>query len=204
MTLEIIKRHLLVFCWSCDEIPLKWEKKISEPPVYEEGSIDTTLDPPPKWSVNAFKFHLVEIFVDWSLKGFSVRYMFYIFDNLIELSAKMTLWDYYCEVHNLNAKSQKNCFAALNNTLIQCYKLKNITWQVCLTWECWILELLGWLVENLLELFPQRAVDQEVHRATQSQSLNGIWNWDGIHKEAKASGFFKDYFRPLDLLGFLN
>ncbi len=27
VTLEIIKRHLLVFCWSCDEIPLKWEEK---------------------------------------------------------------------------------------------------------------------------------------------------------------------------------
>ncbi len=27
LTLEIIKRGLLVFCWSCDEIPLKWEKK---------------------------------------------------------------------------------------------------------------------------------------------------------------------------------
>ncbi len=27
VTLEIIKRRLLVFCWSCDEIPLKWEEK---------------------------------------------------------------------------------------------------------------------------------------------------------------------------------
>jgi hypothetical protein len=31
------------------------KKKISEPPVYEKGSNETTLDPPPKWSVNAFK-----------------------------------------------------------------------------------------------------------------------------------------------------
>ncbi len=31
-------------------------KKISEPPVYEQGLNETTLDPPPKWSVNAFKF----------------------------------------------------------------------------------------------------------------------------------------------------
>ena len=27
VTLKVIKRHLLVFCWSCDEIPLKWEEK---------------------------------------------------------------------------------------------------------------------------------------------------------------------------------
>ncbi len=27
LILEIIKRGLLIFCWSCDEIPLKWEKK---------------------------------------------------------------------------------------------------------------------------------------------------------------------------------
>jgi hypothetical protein len=33
-------------------------KKISEPPVYEYGSNETTLDPPPKWSVNAFKTSL--------------------------------------------------------------------------------------------------------------------------------------------------
>ncbi len=30
-------------------------KKISEPPVYQKGSNEPTLDPPPKWSVNAFK-----------------------------------------------------------------------------------------------------------------------------------------------------
>jgi hypothetical protein len=30
-------------------------KKISEPPVYEKESNETTLDPPWKWSVNAFK-----------------------------------------------------------------------------------------------------------------------------------------------------
>ncbi len=28
VTLEIIKRRLLVFCWSCDELPLNWEEKI--------------------------------------------------------------------------------------------------------------------------------------------------------------------------------
>ncbi len=27
VTLEIIKRRILVFCWSCDESPLKWNKK---------------------------------------------------------------------------------------------------------------------------------------------------------------------------------
>jgi hypothetical protein len=30
-------------------------KKISEPPVYQSGSNEPTLDPPPKWSVTAFK-----------------------------------------------------------------------------------------------------------------------------------------------------
>jgi hypothetical protein len=33
-------------------------KKISEPPVYEKGSNETTLDPPRKWSVNAFNKEL--------------------------------------------------------------------------------------------------------------------------------------------------
>jgi hypothetical protein len=33
-------------------------KKIAEPPVYQNGSNEYTLDPPPKWSVNAFKFRL--------------------------------------------------------------------------------------------------------------------------------------------------
>ena len=28
VTLEVIKRHPKVFCWSCDEDPLKWDKKI--------------------------------------------------------------------------------------------------------------------------------------------------------------------------------
>ncbi len=28
VTLKVIKRHFKVFCWSCDEDPLKWEKKI--------------------------------------------------------------------------------------------------------------------------------------------------------------------------------
>jgi hypothetical protein len=27
VTLEVIKRHPQVFCWSCDEDPLKWDKK---------------------------------------------------------------------------------------------------------------------------------------------------------------------------------
>ena len=27
VTLKVIKRRLKVFCWSCDEIPLKWEEK---------------------------------------------------------------------------------------------------------------------------------------------------------------------------------
>ncbi len=29
VTLEVIKRRLLVFCWSCDEGPLNWDKKNS-------------------------------------------------------------------------------------------------------------------------------------------------------------------------------
>ncbi len=28
VTLEVIKRHPKFFCWSCDEDPLKWDKKI--------------------------------------------------------------------------------------------------------------------------------------------------------------------------------
>jgi hypothetical protein len=31
-------------------------KKIAEPPVHQYGSNEFTLDPPPKWSVNAFKY----------------------------------------------------------------------------------------------------------------------------------------------------
>ena len=27
VTLKVIKRHLFVFCWSCDVVPLKWNKK---------------------------------------------------------------------------------------------------------------------------------------------------------------------------------
>ena len=27
VTLKVIKRHLLVFCWSCDVVPLKWNLK---------------------------------------------------------------------------------------------------------------------------------------------------------------------------------
>ncbi len=57
VTLKVIKRRLMVFCWSCDEGPLKKDlKKTSEPPVYQWGSNENTLDPPPKWSVNAFNY----------------------------------------------------------------------------------------------------------------------------------------------------
>jgi hypothetical protein len=51
VTLEIIKRRLVVFCWSCDEIPLIWEKT-----VFRASRIEWDYScPPPKWSVNTFK-----------------------------------------------------------------------------------------------------------------------------------------------------
>jgi hypothetical protein len=36
-------------------------KKIAEPPVYEKGSNETTLDPHRKWSVNAFKVDIANV-----------------------------------------------------------------------------------------------------------------------------------------------
>ncbi len=47
VTLEVIMRRLMVFCWSCDEGPLKWDKKIAEPPVYQYGSNEYTLESRP-------------------------------------------------------------------------------------------------------------------------------------------------------------
>ncbi len=47
VTLEVIKRRTIVFCWSCVEGHLKWDKKFSEPPVYKYRSNKYTLDPPP-------------------------------------------------------------------------------------------------------------------------------------------------------------
>jgi hypothetical protein len=56
VTLEIIKRRLLVFCWSCDEIPLKWEeKKLPSLQFMKRDRMRLLLTPPRKWSVNAFK-----------------------------------------------------------------------------------------------------------------------------------------------------
>ncbi len=58
VTLEIIKRRLLVFCWSCDEIPLTWEeKKFPSLQFIKRDRMRLLLTPPPprKWSVNAFK-----------------------------------------------------------------------------------------------------------------------------------------------------
>ncbi len=52
----------MIFCWSCDEGPLKWNKKNSRAsslPVQIKW-VYSTLDPPPKWSVNAFKLRLLE------------------------------------------------------------------------------------------------------------------------------------------------
>ncbi len=56
VTLEIIKWRLLVFCWFCDEIPLKWEEKNFRASSLWIGiEWDYSFDPPPKWSVNTFK-----------------------------------------------------------------------------------------------------------------------------------------------------
>ncbi len=60
VTLEIIKRRLLVFCWSCDGVPLKWNKKNSEPPVCHYESIEPTLASQFVWSVNTFKMTLFQ------------------------------------------------------------------------------------------------------------------------------------------------
>ncbi len=55
VTLEVIKQHPKVFCWSCDEDPLKWNKKIAEHPVCYYGSNEPTLTSQLEWSVNIFK-----------------------------------------------------------------------------------------------------------------------------------------------------
>ncbi len=54
VTLKVIKRRLLVFCWSCDGVPLKWNKKNSEPPVCPYKSIEPNLASQFEWSVNTF------------------------------------------------------------------------------------------------------------------------------------------------------
>ena len=54
VTLKVIKRQLLVFCWSCDEGHLKWDKKIAEPPVCHFGSNEPNLSSQFEWSVNTF------------------------------------------------------------------------------------------------------------------------------------------------------
>ena len=53
--LKVIKRRLLVFCWSCDAGLLKWHKKIAEPPVCHYGSNEPNLASQFEWSVNTFK-----------------------------------------------------------------------------------------------------------------------------------------------------
>ncbi len=54
VTLKVIKRRLLVFCWSCDGVPLKWNKKNSEPPVCPYESSESNLASQFEWSVNTF------------------------------------------------------------------------------------------------------------------------------------------------------
>ncbi len=56
VTLKVIKRRLKVFWWSCDGVPLKWNKKIAEPPVCHYGSNKPTLASQFEWSVNTFNF----------------------------------------------------------------------------------------------------------------------------------------------------
>jgi hypothetical protein len=56
VTLEVIKRHPKVFCWSCDEDPLKWEKNLRSIQFFYYGSNEPTLTSQFKWSVNSFNF----------------------------------------------------------------------------------------------------------------------------------------------------
>ena len=51
---ERLKRHPKVFCWSCDEDPLKWDKKFTQHPVCYYGSNEPTLTSQFEWSVNTF------------------------------------------------------------------------------------------------------------------------------------------------------
>jgi hypothetical protein len=56
VTLNVIQRPQMVLCSSWDEGPLKWDKRsqLSEHPVYQYGSNESTLDTH-QWSVNTFK-----------------------------------------------------------------------------------------------------------------------------------------------------
>ncbi len=60
VTLKVIKQRLLVFCWSCDEGHLKWDKKIAEPPVCHYGSNESNLASQFEWLVNIFNDDAVE------------------------------------------------------------------------------------------------------------------------------------------------
>ncbi len=53
VTLEVIKRRLMVFYWSCDEGPLN-EKKTAEPPSFKSTDRMSLLSGRhPKWAINA-------------------------------------------------------------------------------------------------------------------------------------------------------
>ncbi len=66
VTLKVIKRRLQVFLLILWRRPFKIRlKKISEPPVYQYGSNEYTLDPPSKWSVNAFNSHFLFIYFSY-------------------------------------------------------------------------------------------------------------------------------------------
>ncbi len=56
VTLKVIRRRLKVFCWSCDGVPLKWNKKIAEPPVCHYRSNKPTLSSQFEWLVNTLKW----------------------------------------------------------------------------------------------------------------------------------------------------
>jgi hypothetical protein len=55
VTLKVIKRRLLVFCWSCDEGHLKWDKKNCRASSLSLPSNESNLASQFQWSVNIFK-----------------------------------------------------------------------------------------------------------------------------------------------------
>ncbi len=82
VTLEVIERRLMVFCWSCDEGSLKWDKKInhaSSLPVRIEW-VYCTLDHHPIGRSIPLKVHKIEIFFG--------------FDFEISIISLLVMWKY--------------------------------------------------------------------------------------------------------------
>ncbi len=52
VTLKVIKRRSKVYCWSCDEGYLKWDKKFSEPQFTNTDRISLLSTPPPDQMVD--------------------------------------------------------------------------------------------------------------------------------------------------------